>query len=200
LLLSTGMKMNSYLGGIMSSGVPSGVLKVGVPNFGEPDAAALKDSWMKAHGGTNKSVAVLNSGVDFTPLQLNVIDSDVVNAKGSWLVDLAHAFNISAVYLDAATGVASNITYANLTDRRRDLLDLTLSDWGRTMEDLITALLPYGQKMRVDWSGFLNTDPSNDLQFVKQGLEMGYLTEDEARDRLGLPPRTDIPAPQEVPA
>jgi HK97 family phage portal protein len=194
LLLSTGQKMNSYLGSIMSSGVPSGVLKVGVPNFGKPDADALKDSWMKAHGGTSKSIAVLNAGVDFTPLQLNVVDSDVVDAKGAWLVDLAHAFNLSAAYLDAATGSGGNITYANLTDRRRDLLDLTLADWGRTMEDLITAILPYGQKMRVDWSGFLNTDPSNDLQFVKQGLEMGYLSEDEARDRLGLPARTEVPA------
>jgi HK97 family phage portal protein len=188
LLLKTGEAMGSYLSGIMASGVPAGVLKVNVPNFGPTDAEGLRAKWMEAHGGVKKSVAVLNAGVDFTPLQLSVVDSDVVNARGSWLVDVAHAFNLSSAYLDASTGSGGNITYANLADRRRDLLDLTLADWGRSLEDLVTALLPYGQKMRVDWSGFLNTDPNQDLAFVRQGLEMGYLSTDEARDRLGLPP------------
>jgi HK97 family phage portal protein len=199
LLLQTGEAMGSYLSGIMASGVPAGVLKVNVPNFGPADAEELKTRWMQTHGGVKKSVAVLNAGVDFTPLQLSVVDSDVVNARGSWLVDVAHAFNLSSAYLDASTGSGGNITYANLSDRRRDLLDLTLADWGRSMEDLVTALLPYGQKMRVDWSGFLNTDPNQDLAFVKQGLEMGYLTPQEARDRLGLPP-LDLPPPEEIPA
>jgi len=188
LLLQTGTAMGSYLSGIMASGVPAGVLKVNVPNFGPTDAEGLRSRWMEAHGGTRKSVAVLNAGVDFTPLQLSVVDSDVVNAKGSWLVDLAHAFNLSSAYLDASSGSGTNITYANLSDRRRDLLDLTLGDWGRSMEDLITALLPYGQRMQVDWSGFINTDTNQDLAFVRQGLELGYLTAREARDRLGLPP------------
>ena len=145
---------------------------------------------MEAHGGVRKSVAVLNAGVDFSPLQLNVVDSDVVAAKGDWRVDMAHAFNLSASYLDASVSGSGMITYANLSDRRRDLLDLTLADWGRSMEDLVTALLPYGVKMRIDWSGYLNTDPNQALAFVKQGLDMHYLTPEEARDRLGLPPLT----------
>jgi HK97 family phage portal protein len=188
LLLATGRRMDSYLGSVLGSGVPSGVLKVTTPNFGKADADTLKARWMEAHGGTRKAVAVLNAGVDFTPLQLSVVDSDAVAAKAAWLVDLAHAFNLSAAYLDAGTAGGGSLTYSNLVDRRRDLLDLTLSDWGRAMEDLITSILPYGMKMRVDWSGFLNIDPSRDLAFVKQGLEMGYLTVEEARDRLGLPP------------
>jgi HK97 family phage portal protein len=195
LLLATGTAMGSYLSGIMSSGVPSGVLKVGVPNFGPDDADNLKQRWMDAHGGVKKSVAVLNAGVDFTPLQLSVVDSDVVNAKGSWLVDLAHAFNLSAAYLDASTGSGSNLTYANLSDRRKDLLDLTLAEWGRSMEDLVTAILPYGQKMRVDWTGFINTDPREDLDFVKAGLEQGWLSKAEARDRMGLVPDPELTDP-----
>jgi HK97 family phage portal protein len=200
LLMSTGVAMGSYLSGIMSSGVPSGVLKVGVPNFGAADADDLKTRWMAAHGGAKKSVAVLNAGVDFTPLQLSVVDSDVVNAKGSWLVDLAHAFNLSAAYLDASTGSGGgNLTYANLSDRRKDLLDLTLAEWGRSMEDLVTAILPYGQKMRVDWTGFINTDPREDLDFVKAGLEQGWLSKAEARDRMGLVPDPELTDPQPVP-
>jgi HK97 family phage portal protein len=190
LVTLAGERMNSYLASILNTGVPAGVLKVGVPNYDETDATALKKSWMDAHGGTEKSVAVLNAGVDFTPLQLNVVDSDVVAAKGDWRVDMAHAFNLSAAWLDASTSGSGSITYANISDRRRDLLDHTLADWGRGLEDLITALLPYGVKMRIDWSGYLNTDPAQDMAFVKQGLDLGYLTKEEARDRLGLPPLT----------
>jgi hypothetical protein len=92
--------------------------------------------------------------------------------------------------MDASVSGSGSITYANISDRRRDLLDHTLADWGRTMEDLITALLPYGIKMKIDWAGYLNTDPRQDMEFVKQGLELKYLTKEEARDRLGLPPLT----------
>lgn len=190
LVTLAGERMNSYLATILGTGVPAGVLKVTTPQFDETDATALKQKWMDAHGGTTKSVAILNAGVDFTPLQLNVVDSDVVAAKGDWRVDMAHAFNLSASYLDASVSGSGMITYANLTDRRRDLLDLTLADWGRGLEDLITALLPYGVKMRIDWSGYLNTDPNQALAFVKQGIDLGYLTPEEARDRLGLPPLT----------
>jgi len=128
-----------------------------------------------------------------------VVDSDVVNAKGSWLVDLAHAFNLSAAYLDASTGSGGNLTYANLSDRRKDLLDLTLAEWGRSMEDLVTSILPYGQKMRVDWAGFINTDPREDLAFVKAGLEQGWLSKAEARDRMGLVPDPELTDPQPIP-
>lgn len=190
LITTAGVRMNNYLASILKSGVPAGALKVSTPNYDETEAAKLKANWMEAHGGSTKSVAVLNAGVDFTPFQLNVVDADVVAAKGDWRVDMAHAFNLAAAWLDVSLSGSGSITYANISDRRRDLLDHTLADWGRGMEDLITALLPYGVKMRIDWSGYLNTDPSQDLAFVKQGLDLGYLTKEEARDRLGLPPLT----------
>lgn len=191
LVLYAGERLNSYLGSVLGTGVPSGVLKVSTPNFGEDDAALLKQRWMAAHGGVKKSVAVLNAGVDFQGLQLSLVDSDLVRAKGAWLVDLAHAFTLSAAWLDTSTGTGSNLTYANLGERRRDLLDHSLAVPARHLEDLISAVLPYGTAMRVDWSGYLNTDPNEALRFVEQGLANGYLSEAEARDRLGLRPHPD---------
>ena len=193
LVMYTGERMNSYLGGVLGTGVPSGVLKVSTPNFDEDDATQLKDTWMKAHGGVKRSVAVLNAGVDFNPLQLSLVDSDLVKAKGAWLVDIAHAFTLSAAWLDTSTGTGSNITYANLGERRRDLLDHSLAVPARHLEDFITALLPYGTSMRVDWSGYLSTDPSQQLEFVAQGLGLGYMSPAEGRDRLSLHPRPDVP-------
>ena len=193
LVLTAGDRMNSYLAGVLGTGVPSGVLKVSTPNFDEVSANALRTRWMSQHGGDKRSVAVLNAGVDFTPLQLSVVDADLVNAKGSWLVDIAHAFGLSASWLDTSTGTGSNLTYANLGERRRDLLDHTLTIPARRIEDLVSSILPFGTSMRIDWTGYLNTDPSQSVEFVTAGLRDGWLTESEARDRLGLAPRTDAP-------
>ena len=183
LLLRTGTKLNRYLDSATQSGVPSGVLKVSTPNYGETEANDLKRTWMRAHGGSKRSVAVLNSGVDFSPLQLSPVDADVVAGKKVLLTDIAHAFGLSSAWLDSG---ADSLTYANVSDRRRDLLDHTLADWGRSVEDFVTAQLPYGHSMKIDWTGYLNIDPKNDLEFVRQGLEMGYLTKAEARERLGM--------------
>lgn len=188
LILTAGDRLNSFLAGVLGTGVPSGVLKVSTPNYDETKAEALRARWMQQHGGDKRGVAVLNAGVDFTPLQLSVVDADLVNAKGSWLVDVAHAFGLSASWLDTSTGTGSNLTYANLGERRRDLLDHTLSIHSRRLEDLVSALLPFGTSMRVDWTGYLATDPREQIDFVTAGLAEGWLTIAEARDRMGLRP------------
>ena len=192
LVLTAGDRMNSYLAGVLGTGVPSGVLKVSTPNYDETKADALKARWMQQHGGTERSVAVLNAGIDFTPLQMSVVDADLVNAKGSWLVDVAHAFGLSAAWLDTSTGTGSNLTYANLGERRRDLLDHTLTIPARRLEDLVSSLLPYGTAMRIDWTGYLSTDPAQQLEFVSNGIAEGWLSKAEARDRLGLRPHPDV--------
>jgi hypothetical protein len=198
LILSTGTKMNSYLNSILSSGVPTGVLKVSTQNYTEPQAQALKQQWMEAHGGSKKSIAVLASGIDFSPLQLNAVDSDVIHAKGAWLVDLAHAFNISAGMLDAATGSSNNITYASISDRRRDHLDHSLADLGRSVEDLITSMLPWGQRMQIDWLNYTQTDPNQSLPYVESGLKYKWLTVSEIRERMRVSPTTN-PLLEETP-
>lgn len=188
LILDTGTKMNSYLNGILGNGVPSGVLSVAVPNYSKPQAEALKEQWMSAHGGARKSVAVLSAGIDFTPLQLNVVDSDAVKAKGANLVDIAHAFNLSAGMLDTAVGTGSNLTYTNLGERRRDLLDQTLAGPSRNLEDMITSMLPWGISMSVEWGGWLTTDPNQGIPFVTAGLRDGWLTVPEVRNILSVTP------------
>ena len=192
LVIQGGERLNSYLASVLRTGVPSGVLKVSTPNYDQPQAEALKQRWMESHGGVKRSVAVLNSGVDFQPLQLDLVKADVVNAKAMNLVDIAHAFNLSASWLDASIGAGSSITYANISERRRDLLDHTLGEWGRSLEDFVTGILPWGLSLKIDWSGYLNTDPTRDLEFVEQGLDKGYLTKHEARDRLGLDVNEDV--------
>jgi hypothetical protein len=199
LILSTGETMNNYLNSTLTSGVPAGVLKVSTPNFGATDAANMKQRWMEAHGGSRKSVAVLNAGVDFTPLSLSVVDADLVAAKGAWLVDIAHAFGLSAAWLDTSMGSGANLTYANLTDRRRDHVDNSLADWGRGLEDFVTALLPYGTVMRIAWNTYVNTDAAQDVAFVEAAMRAGLMSREEGRAKLRLFPVDALPELEETP-
>lgn len=193
LILSTGEKLNNYLNSTLSSGVPAGVLKVSTPNFGQADAEAMKQRWMDAHGGSRRSVAVLNAGVDFTPLSLSIVDADLVSAKGAWLVDIAHAFGLSASWLDTSMGSGANLTYANLSDRRRDHVDNSLADWGRGLEDFISALLPYGSVMRIAWQTYTNTDTATDAEFVSKAIALGLMSREEGREKLRLFPTNALP-------
>lgn len=197
LLLSTGTNVNSYLNGLLSnSGVPSGVLRVAVPNYSAPQAEQLKAQWMEAHGGVSRSVAVLSSGIDYAPLQLNVVDSDAVNLQGALLTQVAHAFGISAGLLDSAAGGGS-ITYASLSDRRRDHLDHSLADLGRSMEDLISSLLPWGTSMLIDWKTYTSTNPVEMVSYTTAGVTQGWMTKAEVRNLYNLTP-VEMPEEEDV--
>lgn len=99
-----GAKIQAYEGQTFNTGIPSGVLQVSKPNF-TPDASrALLAEWNKAHGGDRRGVAVLSAGVTFSPVSLNPVETDLSKIKQSSLVDIAHAFGISASWLDTAGG------------------------------------------------------------------------------------------------
>jgi HK97 family phage portal protein len=197
LVASIAERTSKYLNGIYASGVPSGVLKVSTPNFTAAQAAALKRQWSEAHNGDQRSVAVLSSTIDYSPLQLSVVDADAVALKGAMLTDIAHGFNLPAAALDATTG-GSSLTYSNLQDQRRDTLDHSLANMGHNVQDFISALMPWQQGMLIDWGSYVNTDVNNGIEFVSAGLADGWLTQAEARDRMKLPPIEDQPqAPAE---
>lgn len=183
-LLRLGAHIHAYSDGTFKSGVPSGYLKVSAPNMTQDDANRLKDRWMAAHSGDRRSVAVLNAVTDYTPISLNPVDADTDKLKQALLVDVAHAFGLSASFLDS--GSASN-TYANLTDKNRELVDLTLSAWGQQMTETLSAVLPLGTTLRVDWTNFTRPDMPTQLPVVMSAWQAGFMSLDEARRRAGLP-------------
>lgn len=191
-----GAAIRSYHAGTFVSGVPSGYLSVSTPNLTQDQADQLKQRWMQAHGSDKRSVAVLNATTSYTPIAINPVEADTDKAFQANLVDVAHAFGLSAMWLDASAG--SSMTYANLTDRRRDLLDTTLTGWGQSLCEVLSSCLPFGTTVRVNWATFTAPDLVQQIPVMVSAVAAGLIDRAEARKLMGLQDMNAGPPPPRV--
>jgi HK97 family phage portal protein len=183
--LRLGAAVSSYVASTFSSGVPAGFLKVSSPNMKQTEADALKASWMAAHGQGRRSIAVLSSTVDFQPISISPLDAEADKMTHMARAEVAHAFNLSSIWLDEG---ASGLTYQNATDRRRDLVDISLAGWGSRLRWTLTSLMPYGSSVEVDWATFYRPSPEVAMPALVAAVQSGILTGLEARQYLGREP------------
>lgn len=182
-----GARISRFADGIYTSGVPSGYLTISRPNADESEAKAVKSAWMNAHGSGRRSVAVLNSSVSYTPIGISPVDGELTKMAQANRVDVAHAFGMSAVWLDEGM---SGLSYSNSSERRADLVSLTAASWGESMTALVQSLLPFGWTVEVNWSAFTAPQTETLMPALVAGVQTGILTQREAREMLGLIPRS----------
>jgi HK97 family phage portal protein len=177
--------IDSYAAGVYRSGVPSGVLQVQTPGLTQETATALKQSWMAAHGGDRRSVAILNASTSFQPLSFSPVDAALIEAKRSSLADLAMAFSLDPA---GALGISlgNSATYANV-QQHFARLKTDLLPWIEAVEETLSSLLPQGRGIRLDFSELTRPDPAAHYAALKVAVDAGLLTLDEARNALGLP-------------
>ena len=180
-----GAHIQTYASNVFHQGIPAGVLKVSQPNFGEDEAQNLRRAWQRAHGGDRRGVAILNSSVDFAPISLNPVETDLDKIKRLSLMDIAHAFGLSSAWLDTGS---DSLTYANTNDRRRDLKTHSLDVFGGQLMELFTTVLPAGQRAEIRWSDYTAASFEERMPAMVQAIEAGVLTVAEVREQLGFPP------------
>lgn len=194
-----GARLEGYMDGMFTSGVPSGYLSVSTPNFGRdkapdpdnptgppvPEDVALRRSWMQAHGDGRRSVAVLNAMVTYTPLALSPVETDLAKVSATNRVDIAHAFGMSSVWLDEGM---SGLNYSNSSERRADLVNLTAAGWGLKITNLVASLLPFGWTVSVNWPEFVSASIESASPSLVATTGAGITTATEARSLLGLTP------------
>lgn len=200
--LGLAVHVRNYASSTFRSGIPNGYLKVtqGQPSQAQVDQ--LKERWLEAHGGDERSIAVLNASVDFQAITVKPIDAQLTGVDDMVLRIVAHAFTLSGRTLDS--GAAASNSYANIQDERHDRVDDSVMPWKRTLEDTLTSLLPFGTWHEVDLRGYLETDTTKRTAYYQAMTGMGAMTVDEVRrlERLSplpeLPPESE-PEPEEVP-
>lgn len=186
--LKLAVQVRGYASGTFRSGIPAGYLKVNQPNVTKEQAEKLQARWMETHGGSDRrSIAVLNSLVDFNAISVTPVDAQLVEVDHMTLRMVAHAFNLSARALDS--GASAGNTYANIQDERRDRLDDTIMPWKRQVEDTLSAVLPAGTWLELETRGYLETDPIKRTDYYTAGLAGGWLHPDEIRPLERLPRR-----------
>jgi HK97 family phage portal protein len=195
-------RIDNYASNIFHQGIPSGFLKVTAPGLDSDKARTIREAWMGAHGGSRRSVAVLNATTDFKPIQFSPVDVAMIEGKRANLADMAMAFGLDP---GGALGLSmgGSMTYANAQSQfarlRQDLMP-----WIVAVEQTIGALLPNGRDMRIDFSELTRPDPTQQYPALNDAIASGLLDIDEARAQIGLPPKGtrngDAPPPLPSPA
>lgn len=187
-------QVDAYAAGTFRSGVPAGYLKVSTPGLVQAQADELKAAWMRNHGNDRRSIAVLNSTTDFTPLSLSPVDAALAEMKTVSRADIAFAFGLDPVLLSAA--MSGSLTYGNVRDFFRQYKDLSLGFWISALQDVLSALLPGLAGVQVDTDAFTRPDAQERYAGYAVAISSGVLTVNEARELEGLPP---LPEPKQPP-
>lgn len=195
--LGLALELNTYNSGMYRSGVPAGFLKSSQPHMTEPEAQVLQASWMKAHGGSARNIAVLNATTDFTPIQVSPVDAAMDTAKTWTLRDLALAFGV-APYMLGVPGDSS--TYANVESRMIELRMFTHLPWVRRIESALDSEFPRGTSLKIKTAGLERADTMSRYQAYAIGITNGWLTVDEVRALEDLPPIASDLSQQPPPA
>jgi HK97 family phage portal protein len=183
-----GRTFRSFAESSMQSGVPAGYLKVSTPALTADQASELKASWMRAHGGSRRSIAVLNAVTDFTALSITPVDAAMIEMLGLNTTDIALAYGIEPAMIGA--GSDSN-TYANVESRMLQFVQYTLLPYIRRLEASLEQLVPAGYEIRVDNRGLLRADTKTRTETYKLALESGWMTVNEVRTLEDLAPFDD---------
>lgn len=180
-----GARVSEYVANTMRSGVPQGFLKVTqASGFNKDKAEELKADWMRAHGRRSKrEIAVLGATVDFEPISISPIDAQAQELLRLSRSEVALAFGLDPIWVGEG---ASGMSYNNNSDRRRDLIDTSLSGWSESLMAVLTLLLPYGTRVSVHWASFTAASFEIQVPMLAQAVAAGLMTEMEARQYMGL--------------
>jgi phage portal protein BeeE len=192
-----GQQIETYASGTFRSGIPAGYLQVdhSMDSMTPEQAADLKRRWMASHGGDRRSIAVLNSFTKFVPLQLSPVDSALGEVTRLNIGSIAYAFGLDPEILGVT--MSNSGTYRNATEFWQRHKDYSLSPWLSAVEDVLTALLPGTQGVRVDLDRFANPPPKERFDAYKVAIDAGVLTPNECRELEGLEPLPEPPAERE---
>jgi HK97 family phage portal protein len=149
-------RIHEYEAGVFRSGVPNGYLKVNAAGLTQDQADQLKQRWLDAHGGSRRSIAILNSTTEFTPISFNPVDSALAEVKRLSIADVAFAFGMAPETLGVTLG--NSATYSNVRQWFEAHRDFALQPWQSVVEATLSALFPRGTEVRVNFDAY--TDDS----------------------------------------
>jgi HK97 family phage portal protein len=170
---------------------PGGVLTV---TDGLGDLATTKRDaeelygWQASPPGHGR-IAVVTGEVGYTAVDPPLREQEFIAQRELSAREVARVMRVPAWAIDASTG--DSLTYANVQQQGRFLLDHCLRPWLTRIEQSFNAdadLCPGGTYLAFDTDALTRMDPDARATFYKAGIEGGWLTVEEIRAREDLPP------------
>ncbi len=202
--ISTGLSAQQYQADLYANGGrPSGVLKTNTDlsgtitelnAAGEPETISRKEKlrreWEKVHNGPGKGfrVAVLDLGLDYTPIAMNNAEAQFVESEEYRVADVARFFGVPLYLLNAGKQAYSSNEQNSIDFVKHTMLPIIVQ---REQEDSWKLLLPRerAQGLRI------KREPKQLLRGDTAAQAAWY----EAMDRIGGYSVDDIRALEDLP-
>lgn len=183
---------------------PSGML-VNEAEIDEAQAKEAKGKFNTAMQGSREPL-VIGKGWTYKPIQVTAEESQFLATQRFSEAQCARMFGPGfAEIMGYETG--GSMTYANVVDRRQDLLVLSMNKWIRRAERILTELLPPStQVVKLNREALLEATTLQRYQAHKLALDGGWMLPSEVRVIEDLPvvpgidDRTPTTNPQGVPS
>ena len=166
-----------------------GVLKF--PGKLTPDQRnVLKNSWSSQYsgGGNAGRTAILEEGVDFSPVSMTLEDSEWIAARQFSVEEVARLFRVPPTII----GDLRHGNYSNSVELARQFVTMSLRRHLVAWEQSIAKQLLTEAGRRTYFAehaveGLLRGDATNRADFYTKGIDAGWLLPSEARRLENLP-------------
>jgi len=173
---------NKLLAGFFKRGVNgSGILKVRKSNLDKKAKESIRQKFEDANAGDANALrtVILDEEMDYTPIQINTDILKLVNNNDWNTKQIAKVFGLSTDRL----GVEAN--HSNTIQSNVMYLRNTLTHFLKAIESEINFKLdsPKQLKFSTEW---LIAEPQQQLENDLRAVELGILTANEMRKKMGL--------------
>lgn len=168
----------------------AGVPKLAFVHPGTLSAAAqqsIVDSYLTKHGGSQNAgrPLVLGEGMRIEKINQSLEDQMWQVAREFSIQEVSRLFGVPVVYLSDH----SRSTFASIVELTRTYWDGCLAHWCAVWgEEIRRKLLMPGQRISWDTRDLLKGSFADQVGALRSAVEVGLLTQNEARERLGLNP------------
>ena len=159
---------------------PAMALKSNGVNLPSERITKLLESWKSAR--QSRATAFLNGDIELQQFGHNPRDLQLVEARQYLAAEIARLCNMPAWYLNADP--AGSMTYSNVTQSRRDLIDLSIKPILVAIEQRLSMpdFTPQTQHVRFDLNDFLRGTAEERARVWQILNSIGALTVDEIRE------------------
>jgi phage portal protein BeeE len=150
--MSLAQRTRQYGTEVLDTATPSGVLTTDQP-INQAQSDFIRTRWEERL--QRRTVAVLGNGAKYQQVTMTPVDAELVALSNLSDKQVAHMYELSAWELDAPSG--DSMTYANIGEKRQDRVDGPLASWSARIEEVLSAVMPWGTRLRIDFDGYTMT-------------------------------------------
>jgi len=165
----------------------TGYLKNTGADLPPSEVQGLLSAWKSAR--QNRSTAYLTSTLNYETVGFSPKDMAYSDAIFNLATEVARLCNIPAYYVSADQN--NSMTYANVTDERKQFLTMSLQPFISAIEDRLSMddITARGNVVLFDIDkNFLRTDPLVELAVIREMIDLQLITVEQAMGMTDLTP------------